>query len=336
MSFVKKAVKKVFSKVKSFVKRLVKSKWFKIALVAAITVFTAGVGAAGGWAAFSAQAFSGGIGTFFSTVGSTMASGFSSIVASVKSLGSAAKGFLTGGGAQSGVAATEASLASAAQSTGVLASGATAGTSAMAGTAAGAAGVTLPTLTAGNVAAATATGASSIVTPLAGATAAKEGIVSRVLGGFMGDNVQGSMLRQGVVSAFQNHAKGKELDFEKKRWRMRNIAGGAAIGGEDTYDYDPLQLADETKDTSQMTKSGQMAQQEIVTPAQQQQQQAQGSTNPFLLDAPPAFQPAASEQDKQMALMQQPQGQQPPPATQPVDGRREQAPGLLSGNLGVA
>jgi len=135
--------------------------------------------------------------------------------------------------------------------------------------------------------------------------------------------------------AWNGHVKRQEAKAQQKISNRRMIAGGRARGGGDTYDYNPLTLSEDIKDTSQQTRSGQMAQQQIVTPAQQQaQQQEEGSTNPFLLDAPPAFQPAQSQQDANMlAMQQQPQGQQPPPATQPAEGR--QAPGLLSGNLGV-
>jgi hypothetical protein len=82
MSFIKKAVKKVFSvakkvvkKVVKTVKRAVKSKWFKYALMAAAIVFTAGV-AAGGFAAFSGVSTVGG---FFGAVGQTMATGWTAI-----------------------------------------------------------------------------------------------------------------------------------------------------------------------------------------------------------------------------------------------------------------
>mgnify|MGYP001814162153 CR=1 FL=1 len=57
MSFVKKAVKKVFK----FVKKVVKSKIFKWVAIAALTFFTAGV-AAGGFAAFTGVSS---VGSFF-------------------------------------------------------------------------------------------------------------------------------------------------------------------------------------------------------------------------------------------------------------------------------
>lgn len=71
MSFVKKAVKKVFK----FVKKVVKSKIFKWVAIAAVVFFTAGV-AAGGFASFAGVT---GIPSFFVAVGQTIATGAASI-----------------------------------------------------------------------------------------------------------------------------------------------------------------------------------------------------------------------------------------------------------------
>lgn len=86
MSFVKKAFKAVFKVVKKvgkFVKRAWNNKWVRTALLVGATFFTAGVAAGGGWANFWSAATKGGVGNFFSTVGSTIAEGFSTITGSL-------------------------------------------------------------------------------------------------------------------------------------------------------------------------------------------------------------------------------------------------------------
>lgn len=100
MSFVKKAVKKVVK----FVKRVVKSDIFKIVAIAALTFFTAGV-AAGGFAAFSGVS---GIGSFFTAVGQTIATGASAMASLV-----GAQGLSASLAAKGGAAAAAAGLAGA-------------------------------------------------------------------------------------------------------------------------------------------------------------------------------------------------------------------------------
>ena len=125
MSFVKKAVKKVFS----FVKKVVKSKYFKWVAIAALTFFTAGV-AAGGFAAFTGV---NSVGAFFTAVGQTMATGAASMASGLGFKGAAAKLASHGGAAaiQAGLtttatSATGAALSSAA-ATGSTATGTAAG-----------------------------------------------------------------------------------------------------------------------------------------------------------------------------------------------------------------
>lgn len=103
MSFIKKAVKKVFK----VVKKVVKSKWFKWVAIAALTFFTAGV-AAGGFAAFAGV---NSIGSFFVAVGQTMATGAASMASGLGFKGAAA-GLAKHGGA----AAIQAGLTSTATS----------------------------------------------------------------------------------------------------------------------------------------------------------------------------------------------------------------------------
>ena len=92
MSFALAAVKKIFSvgkKIIGGVKKAFGNKWFRTAFITGLTLFTAGLGG-GGFASFrAAMAGSGStttVGSFFSAVGSTIASGFSNITTSVGSL----------------------------------------------------------------------------------------------------------------------------------------------------------------------------------------------------------------------------------------------------------
>lgn len=231
MSFVKKAVKKVFK----FVKRLVKNKVFQIVAIIALSVFTAGI-AAGGFAAFSGVSS---IGGFFTAVGQTMATGLSSITASLGMKGASAALAAKGGAAATaaGLAgakgvATAASLASAAQSTGVLAPAVTAGTSSMGGAAA-AAGVQSATLTAGNVAAATVTkaGLGATVPMAAAGGAAKSGWMSTVKK-LAGKKFLGKTVGEYAVNAVAMGIKGSTAeDARKKKYPNGYVAGGTARDG---------------------------------------------------------------------------------------------------------
>lgn len=115
MSFVKKALKKVWN----VTKKIVKSKVFKYVAIAAAVFFTAGV-AAGGFAAFGAAAGNAGIGGFFTAVGQTMATGAAAMAGAVGMTG--ASSTMAGFGGQ---AAAAAHLAGAPALMGAAASGAT-------------------------------------------------------------------------------------------------------------------------------------------------------------------------------------------------------------------
>ena len=121
MSFVKTAVKKVFS----FVKKVVKSKVFKWVAIAALTFFTAGV-AAGGFAAFTGVT---GVGTFFTAVGQTIATGAASMASTLGFQGVSGSLASHGGAAaiQAGLTTTATSASGAALTADVL-SGTIAGT----------------------------------------------------------------------------------------------------------------------------------------------------------------------------------------------------------------
>lgn len=121
MSFIKKAVKKVFS----VAKKIVKSKVFKWIAIAALCFFTAGV-AAGGFAAFAGV---NSIGSFFVAVGQTMATGAASMASSL-----GFQGMSSSLAAHGGAAAIQAGLTTTATSaTGATLTATTAGSNATTG-----------------------------------------------------------------------------------------------------------------------------------------------------------------------------------------------------------
>lgn len=220
MSFVKKAVKKVFK----FVKRLVKNKVFQIVAIIALSVFTAGV-AAGGFAAFSGVSS---IGGFFTAVGQTMATGMASITSALGMQGTSAA-FAAKGGA----AAIKAGLVTTAQTAGSIA------TSAAAASAKAAA--------AGNTAAAAAQGATAKAAagmahtlPAAGTTAAKAAAagvaktgVSSTFGKVAGQKVLGEVtIGQMATSAALGGIKNMmDQDARKREFPNGYVAGGTARKG---------------------------------------------------------------------------------------------------------
>lgn len=207
MSFVKKAVKKVFKftkrlvkKTVDFTKRALQNRWVQTALLVGATLFTAGLGGAG-WAGFKAAwgATGNTLGGFFSTVGSTIAQGFTNVVSSVSSL-------FKGAGTATSTTSTAANLATptieAIASQGV-------------------------TSTAGGVLQAGFTQATTQAT--------QQGFLSRLASGFgkllTADSAGGSALRNGIIGGINFLSKRDELEWEKEKWRMRTIAGGPAVGG---------------------------------------------------------------------------------------------------------
>lgn len=199
MSFVKKAVKKVFRAVKkvgSFFKRALKNKWVQTALLVGASFFTAGLAAGGGWAAFSSSmsaataAGSSSIGAFFSTVGSTIATGFSSVMSSVGSL------FKAGG------------------------------TSTIGGTAGTGAASLIPS---------TSQITAAINTTISAARLANASTLTKVATGFgnllTSNSVGGTALRGAIVGGIQMYSKNKELEMEEEYRRSRTVWGGPAFGG---------------------------------------------------------------------------------------------------------
>ena len=264
MSFIKKAVKKVFK----VVKKVVKSKIFKIIAIAAIIFFTAGI-AAGGFAAFAGV---NSVGTFFVAAGQTMATGAAAMAGAVGLQGTSAAL-----AAHGGAAATAAGLAGA---PGIAAAGGTVLASAapgvitaetLANTALGVEGIAASTAgvsatgTIGGVAA-----GSGVTTALA-APVQSGGVWSAIGNVFgkkvLGDVTLGQVVTNGVIAGVTNiiNQKGKEKQFPNGF-----VAGGLARGGpEETPDPYSFEFAGAsagdpgtTIDASDPTVAAQLAQQE--------------------------------------------------------------------------
>lgn len=237
MSFVKKAIKKVFN----VVKKVVKSKVFMIIAIAALIFFTAGV-AAGGFAAFAGV---NGIGSFFVAVGQTMATGAAAMASGVGLTGVSSSLAAHGGAAATaaGLAGAPGVIAAGASSTLIGASGAVAsaapgsitaaglGEAAIAGTTVGSAAVPLASPIAAGVT--SGVGTTAGITGTGVAVAAGESGVGTVIGDLMGKKVLGDVslgqvVTNGVVAGVANVIKSKQ---DRREFPNGYVAGGLARGG---------------------------------------------------------------------------------------------------------
>lgn len=197
MSFIGKAVKKVFSIGKKIVKGIGKAfenKWVRSAFLVALTVFTAGLGSVG-FAGFSASMASagGGLGGFFSAVGSTMAAGYSTIATGVKS-------FFTGSAAPAAAPIT---------STGPLG-----------------------TITAGNLSKGLVTPMSNAPSSGGGGLfGSVKNIGGKILGSLFGTSPGSSILRGAVIGGFNYWGKKEEMRMQKHYRDNATVYGGPAFGG---------------------------------------------------------------------------------------------------------
>ena len=252
MSFVGKAVKKVFktagkvvSKVGSVAKKVWGNKWGRLAIIIGLSVFTAGL-ASGGFAAFGASmsaASAGGasgIGAFFSAVGTTMATGYGAITASV--------GGLFGGGAAA--VPGGAGVFSAASQAGALAG--TAGTTLAGSTVA--AGVTSSALTGG---VGSILGGSALAGGgAAAAGAAGGGLASSIISGLMSPTIGGTFARTAIIGGIGAYMQKKQYDEERGYKNNATVYGGKAFGGSAELPADYIKKAlpgknDPNKSTAQ-------------------------------------------------------------------------------------
>ena len=220
MSFIKKAVKKIFK----VVKKIVKSKIFKIVAIAALSFFTAGIASGLGFSAFSGVST---IGGFFGAVGSTISAGFT---ATVGSLFGAAGGGGAGGAAAGAVGADGMIVGTAGIGVGA-APGAAAGTVLSAGSQAAAnAGMIMG----GAGAAGTASMAPSLGAALVqtGGKEAAKPLLSRIFGSIMAPTTTGSMMRTGLMMGAQAWMQNDALKDAKAYRDSKNIWGTSAFGGD--------------------------------------------------------------------------------------------------------
>jgi hypothetical protein len=224
MSFVKKAVKKVFKKVVKVTKKVVKSKWFKIAAIVGLSLFTAGV-AAGGFAAFANVSTVGG---FFGAVGTTMGTGWTALVGGLT--GAAVPGAGAAGAAAGAAPAATGGIGVAGTGIGVNVANATAagmmpGAVASGGLSMGTAGL--------------AAGASTIVP--ATTQAATQGWLGKAFAGILKPGIGGDMLRGGIMMGINGYFQAKEREREEYYRENRTVWGGKAFGGSADPTFDWLQ-----------------------------------------------------------------------------------------------
>jgi hypothetical protein len=347
MSFVAKAVKKVFKGVKkvvskavSFTKRLFKNKWFRIAVVIAATVFTAGIASAGGFAAFSGV---NSIGGFMSAVGSTMSTGWSAIVGGLQSFGAKVGSALSGGTSTAATtAASGANIAAGGQSMMLAANnaaslpgmvgGAAAGASgAAAAAAAGSVGGTLGTAGLGSI------GIVGSAANLTATTAAGGGIVKSFLSKagnlLMDPGLAGTALRSGIMMGIGGYLRGKEAEKQEEYFRNRTVWGGPAFGGSS----DPIGLL--FPSSGEEAAAQQQAQQQMGAPTQFDPQAYAGQTNyAEIADQPQNVQgpvPTPEEQGLLFAGAQEAPQQVQPPPTQPRQQYQRPMGGISPELLGV-
>jgi len=226
MSFIGKAVKKIFNFGKKVVKgigRAFKNKWFRTAFMVALSVFAVGLGS-GGFSGFSsAMANSGAtstIGSFFSAVGTTMATGFGAITSSVSNY------FGQGAAANTGAAGTPFSgtITTATQS---------AGPSVVASSGSGLLSAALGQGGAAPLSSAIGAGVTNTAVTAAktGLLAGAANLATRSMSMLASPTVGGTFMRNAVVGGISHWGKQKELEYEKRVAKRTNFYGDRARGG---------------------------------------------------------------------------------------------------------
>ena len=283
MSFVAKGVKKVFKKVAKVAKKVVKSKWFKIAVIVGLSIFTAGVASGLGFGAFAGVSSVGG---FFGAVGTTMSAGWTSIV-----------GGLSAMSGTTATAATTATTANAGVSSGM---GILSGTgNALAAAAApmpgSVIGAALPMAGTGTAVAGTTLPMAGLVKDAAIDTGSKNWL-STAFGALTSDSIGGTMLRTGIASGINGYFRGKEREREEYYRENKTIWGGPAFGGSaEGMKFGDFQI-DDTASSKERYESEE-AQKSVAL------RQAQ---NPGLLGGPEQAPPQSGGQ----GMLEAPQGDQ--------------------------
>jgi hypothetical protein len=263
MSFIAKAVKKVFRKVKKFVKRAWDNKWVRTALLVGATVFTAGL-AAGGWAFQTGTGITG----FFSSVGKTFAAGWNSITTGVKSF------FGQGAGSAGSTIGQTSAEAVGDKAFGTLIDGAK-------GAAEGVFGETI------RGAAAQEALSGTLVQQ------GKDGFLKKTMGWLFGDTKGAAFARSASSPGIRGYWQREDVEWERNRRDQRTIAGGRAFGDQSAAYRQPLQFtrgeansaAARASQPMAFNQAAQQAPQEFA--AQQQGVQPQQATG--LAAAAPQF-----------------------------------------------
>jgi hypothetical protein len=242
MSFVGKAIKKVFK----VAKKIVKSKWFKIAAIVAACVFTAGI-SAGGFAVFStaAEAAGGGLGGFFAGVGATMSAGMASIAgafgigagyvgpASAGVVGTTANtvGVLAAG---EGAALSAAAGGTAAAEMGLMAgAGSSIASSAMAGAGVGAGSLVGTGATLGAAGGAAGWNVANAGLGVgANAAGGAGGFLSKIGNLLTDKGMAGTAMRQGIMGSISMAMSSAAARKEDKYRRSAYVWGNSAFGGD--------------------------------------------------------------------------------------------------------
>lgn len=221
MSFVGKAVKKVFNfhkKIHSKIKKAWKKKWVRGVVIAALAVFAVGLGSGGfkNWSTWSSQG-GGKLAGFFNAVGKTFATGFSTIW---RGVGTAWRG-MTGQGA-----------------VGQYGDGRYATETQFRNEISGDWDQIMQQEGAGQLA-----NTGRIGTALAGrngsANAGGGGWASRFFGSIFGTNASstnsnaGTFWRNAIIGGFSYWSKKQEMDEEYKRRDNATVYGGPAFGGDE-------------------------------------------------------------------------------------------------------
>lgn len=355
MSFVVKAVKKVFKVAKKIVKKTTKflkrawnNKWVRIAVIIAVSLFTAGVLGPMGFSAFTGV---NSVGGFFSAVGTTIGSGFSTIVGGLANMGSKVVGMFGGAGAGAG-GSTAAATA--------MQSGVVAGNAALGGT--GASLLAAPTTSAGMGAAIAGAEGAGLMTAasqsaflaaeasglsLAGAglsagtqlvlgagtsQAAGTGILSKIGGLLLDKGIGGTLTRAGIYGGIMQYYKNRQAEKEEGYWRQRTVWGGPAFGGTTESEYGPLLKPQMPGAVGGQANQQESYEQQLIGQQSVAAQQASLLSNPQAQQAQlfdPGFntQPLVTGPEQSVPALASTgvpaQQTQPPPATQP------QQPGLL-------
>jgi len=354
MSFVKRAVKKVFKVTKralkktgSFLKRAWDNPWVRTAIIVAASLFVGGFVSGGGWSGFtqSIAANGGGVSGFFTATGQTIASGFNGLVNGVKQLGSSMFGTGTGPGSAAGgyaaggmTNAGNISAAFGAEAPAAAAQAAAGGSSLLSGAAATAA----TSAASSGVSQALAQQMLGATNPYAGLTSLYQAAPSAAPTGFFGKlgnllvdpGWGGTFLRQGIAQGVMSYYAQEDQERQEWYWKNRTVWGGPAFGGS-------------SESSIKMPTPHVMSAEEMYAQQQQQNSQSQAMAMQGAEQQVPAMQGQGPQQGllaQDPMLIAQAQAQaangipaqntQPPPATQPPQGR---TPGLLQlETMGVA